>query len=1114
MSSTHVPNGSQASPLNKGSDIKCVQTTKGWVCALCFPLGHPSRALERVLNLAELKSHASSNHYASLGEHEWKNYVNQSVYYEAQFRGQSSLGLNGGVMHGPPTIASQKTLANKAGVLKRKYVKKAKPVAETALDLMETMINFDGKTDAKDMIEALASPGGNQDGDSEMSDVESTPSISQACIGSFFDSSTAQHQHGMRPINTAQVVASPASLQTGTDPFYNQFAAQNQFSMHSMDVSQVATTSNTPHTGNSSYYDTSAANYGMHQMGVSQIGASSNTTQSGISSFNNPSTHLQFDMNSIDISQATSSPSKPSRKKAAAPKNPLRQRLSENPSFESAVSVHGLARVQAAGNAGLQRYLDRQARGLPRTSNIPLPLASPPPRNGTMGLPLTAANYAAAGMPNLHVEKVARRTKKVDRRRQASASLSNVDDAEDNNLTSTNPPPTNLSLNEFGVPAAIFGQAPGAVYKSHTYKSIYAESTPPKEQPPLPEVSLFDFSFSEFSHPPTNNEVVQQDPSCQVGTVGMLNDGQHSGFTDSFVSGLLDETFGAHSGGNQTATKHSGRDISRTLEPDQLFNDMGLDGISESFDFNAFVADSNYNFDDDSTVGNTIPQQNTGNFDEFFATAGIPKQNPAPQHNTGKFDDFFAAAGIPKTHDSELDAMFGFNNSSSPTNTNHSFRIFHTTSLEYGAAGLEAVKAAQAAVSAGEPLPPPSSTASSLVIGDSLTPATRATSPVVEASSADGDAVQASEDLYSATSTPLSSVAESWSSVESSQAVESPVSVESPSAAESTVVFEPLRAVELAVSVPVPAVPAVIPPEMADIITEQQSLLAAMVKRQEEQEAQFTAEIEAQKSKAARLGADAEATALHKADIQHQLEKQMEINEALTKQLEEQKDLHKTDILRLDAEAKARTRLNAESSATIERQASEIKKLAKQLAQQKAKMLATTTTKEPAVRQVIVARKPLIDTEKLLAAKKPVVPAEPSSAYFTNTTAYHGRKTTVPTNNNTSTTQRTRASRERAASLEPGRTPRRRAASPEEPAGDKKRRAGDKFRFSSGNEPRKNVPDGKGGRLCATDIEALAKVPAKVEEKIVKKTAERIPTNSLGIKGPLPKTNPPKPFRF
>lgn len=64
------------SPLvaQKKMDNKCVQTTKGWVCALCFPLGHPSRALERVLGLTELKAHATGHHFATLKQDEWENY--------------------------------------------------------------------------------------------------------------------------------------------------------------------------------------------------------------------------------------------------------------------------------------------------------------------------------------------------------------------------------------------------------------------------------------------------------------------------------------------------------------------------------------------------------------------------------------------------------------------------------------------------------------------------------------------------------------------------------------------------------------------------------------------------------------------------------------------------------------------------------------------------------------------------------------------------------------------------------------------------------------------------------------------------------------------------------
>ncbi|TEY36314.1 hypothetical protein BOTCAL_0559g00010 [Botryotinia calthae] len=357
MSATQATNSAPTSAQKKSADTKCVQTTKGWVCALCFPLGHPSRALERIMNLSELRAHVNGNHYASLGQHEWDNYVKNSVYFEAQFRNQSSLGLNNGVIHGPPTLVSPKSPANQAGLLKRPYVKKATPATtESAFDLMETMINFN-----------------------------------------------------------------PTA-------------------------------------------DDNATNYAFITTPLSKVGPSSD-----------PCAHLQFDMTSQDASEIISSPNTPSRKKNATPKNPLRQRLSENPSFDSAVSVHGLAKVQAAGNIGLQRYLDRQARGLPRTSNIPLQLG-PTPRNGTMDLPLTAANYAAAGMPNIHTDKATRRTKKIYHRRQGSSSLGVTQIARDNTFPLANTATTNTSLNIFGVPAAIYGQAPGAAYRSHTYKSIYADA--------------------------------------------------------------------------------------------------------------------------------------------------------------------------------------------------------------------------------------------------------------------------------------------------------------------------------------------------------------------------------------------------------------------------------------------------------------------------------------------------------------------------------------------------------------------------------------------------------------------------------------------------------------
>ncbi|ESZ89995.1 hypothetical protein SBOR_9617 [Sclerotinia borealis F-4128] len=527
MSPTQAPNGSPASSQKKTADNKCVLTTKGWVCALCFPFDDPSRALERVLNFAELKAHAAGNHYAQLGQNEWETYVNKSVYYEAHFKNQGDLGLNGGVMHGPPTIAFRKTLTKQAGVSKRKYVRKVKPVFESALDLMESMINFDGNADDRVKFETPASPGGSQDGNSEMSDVDVGPNSPQTDIGigSFFDPFAAHHQYSMHPMGVSQVGTSPTTPQASAISFYGQSTAQNQYGMHPIEGSQVV-----------------------------------------------------------------ASPSTPSRKKAAAPKNPLRQRLSENPSFESAVSVHGLAQVRAAGNAGLQRYLERQARGLPRAANVPLTLS--PPRNGTMGLPLTAANYAAAGMPSIQVEKAARRTKKVDRRRQASTSLSIADDVNADTSPSTNAVPINLSLNEFGVPATIFGQAPGAVYKSHTYKSIYAEMTP-KEQLPLPEfslpeLSLPELSLHELSFPAASNNIIQQEPTYDVGTVGMFGDDQATGFTDAFIANFLNEDMEAPNNFNQGQIDISQHQVFGTPEPEQLTTGTSLD--TPDLGLNAFAA--------------------------------------------------------------------------------------------------------------------------------------------------------------------------------------------------------------------------------------------------------------------------------------------------------------------------------------------------------------------------------------------------------------------------------------------------------------------------------------------------------------------------------------------
>ncbi|KAM0160992.1 hypothetical protein ACHAQE_004318 [Botrytis cinerea] len=525
MSATQATNSAPTSAQKKSADTKCVQTTKGWVCALCFPLGHSSRALERVMNLAELRAHANGNHYASLGQHEWDNYVKNSVYFEAQFRNHSSLGLNNGVIHGPTTIVSQKSPANQVGLLKRPYVKKATPATtESAFDLMETMINF------------------------------------------------------------------------------NQTANDND----------------------------DATNYAFLTTALSKAGPFSDTYA-----------HLQFDMASQNESEIISSPNTPSRKKNFAPKNPLRQRLSENPSFESAVSVHGLAKVQAAGNIGLQRYLDRQARGLPRTSNIPLQLGSTP-RNGTMDLSLTAANYAAAGMPNIHTDKATRRTKKIYHRRQGSTSLGATQIARDSTFPLNNAATTNASLNIFGVPATIYGQAPGAAYESHTYKSIYADA-PSQEQLPLPDLSLPGLSFA-----------------------------------------------------------------------DQPLNNTGLNDIYGSFDFDAYVADSNCAFDNDSAAENTTPQQNTNSVNDFFTWAGIPNQNITPLNNTEKIDaDFFTTANTANTQSSEIDAMLHYGNFSSPQDNNHNFTIFKADSLEYGPAGVQVLKDAEAIISARSSSSGASSTASS-----------------------------------------------------------------------------------------------------------------------------------------------------------------------------------------------------------------------------------------------------------------------------------------------------------------------------------------------------------------------------------------------------------------
>jgi hypothetical protein len=77
-----------------------------------------------------------------------------------------------------------------------------------------------------------------------------------------------------------------------------------------------------------------------------------------------------------------------------------RRRLSENPQFESAISAGGDA-ILAAGEARLALSRAQQAAGIPRKHR----------NNGTMGIPLTAKNYAAAGMPQISSSKARCNTK-------------------------------------------------------------------------------------------------------------------------------------------------------------------------------------------------------------------------------------------------------------------------------------------------------------------------------------------------------------------------------------------------------------------------------------------------------------------------------------------------------------------------------------------------------------------------------------------------------------------------------------------------------------------------------------------------------------------------------
>ncbi|KAF7902598.1 hypothetical protein EAF00_002501 [Botryotinia globosa] len=815
MLPTQTTNSTPNSAQKKSAEIKCVQTTKGWVCALCFPLGNPSRALERVMNLAELRTHAAGNHYASLGQDEWDNYVKNSVYFEAQFRNQSSLGFNNGVMHAPPTLTSQKTPTNKAGVLKRTYVQKAESVAsESAFDLMETMINF--------------------------------------------------------------------------NPIANNYVT----------------------------------NFALPTTPVSKTGPSSD-----------PHAHLPFNMAPQDESEIITSPNTPSRKKSVTPKNPLRQRLSENPSFESAVSVHGLAKVQAAGNIGLQRYLDRQARGLPRTSNIPLQFA-PTPRNGTMDLPLTAANYAAAGMPNIQVEKATRRTKKIDRRRQESNSLNIADAAGVDTSQLTNTATTNTSLNIFGVPAAIFGQAPGAAYKSHAYKSIYADA-------------------------PSQNQLA---------------------LSENFLPGLS--------------------------SADQSINNIGLDNICESFDFNAYMADHNCTIGKDLAVETTAPQQNTDTVDDFFTWAGIPNQNVAPSENTEKFDaDFFNIANIANTDSSEIDAMLSYGNSSSPQSNNNNFTIFKATAFEYGPAGVQVLKDAEVMISASASLSGTSSTASASSSAVSL-PSLAGTNncSVIKAS------VPVIKTLSGAVTPDMAAV---------------PLSIQELESANKALTQE---------------------------LAFQKGLHQADVRRRKLEEEKTTQRREY------------EARIKKKTDARYQrLKDQRKANEVLTKQLVDQKktndDLRnllaqektsrEEDKERHSTEFKEQTELVTRANATISRYVSEIDMQKNQL-RQKSRVVATTATREAEAMRVPVIQKPTIDRRKLLAAKKPVasihVPERLVSAYD------KGRKITQPSNVATAiNSTRATSSRKRSA-------PEASASSSAREHVIKKARIA-----VAGDAPRKSVPDSKGG---------------------------------------------------
>lgn len=544
--------------------------------------------------------------------------VNKSVYYEAQFKGQSDLGLEDGVIHAPLTVTSQKKLVKAAGVPKRKYVRKNKPAAsDSAIDLMEFMINYDGNADQVLTHASASSPGGSQEEDDDLSDyAPETP--------------TPYGARSQRPA-----------------PF-TFYAADSQFGGLQL-MGGAPQPTFTP--SNSS---TAVSHYDMQFMGM---GAPPKPF-----TFYASNSHFGGIQLMGSVPQATPTPSSPSdvprlpqagppvlvaasRKRAPASNNPLRQRLSENPSFESAVSVHGLDQIRAAGSAGLQRYHERQARGLPRAANASIPIqAASPPRNGTLGIPLTAANYAAAGMPNLAVEKPARRARKVDRRRKASTPSVIAAPAS----PFARAVPVSTALNAYGLPATIYGQASGPTYESHAYKSVYPEVAPKEQsfslddlsfpeftsESTLPDLSASGFSFSELhsenplaeeeisllSHLETPCEVslpepatpildsnhAPQGPSCE-GIVGSSENEQVAAPANQVTESFFNDDFGAVI---QNYSQHGSYGLA----------ELGMDSACKS-SFDEFSAQPSF-MDGDDSVLDTDVAETADWFQDFLVSIG------------------------------------------------------------------------------------------------------------------------------------------------------------------------------------------------------------------------------------------------------------------------------------------------------------------------------------------------------------------------------------------------------------------------------------------------------------------------------------------------------------